>query len=215
MTHDFDLALQDGLLRRDFVDEIKKRGKIIHIPALRERREDIVDIAKNFFDDFNKQYHQNVTDIDERAQQILTNYIWPGNIDELKRVIEGIFAHYPELSIITEEHIPEHVREPEITGHVYSFKLKDDVKFKGEILSPLLAIQTEAKKLTLNTGDLIEILRVDDTRFAPPKFRHFVFKLKDGSQITGQILDAKMIVQTSFDPDYEIMTQDIYSIFLT
>ena len=51
MTHDFNTAVQDELLRRDFADEIKKRGKIIHLPPLRERKEDIISIAENFFED--------------------------------------------------------------------------------------------------------------------------------------------------------------------
>ena len=210
MAHDFNMAVQDELLRRDFVEELKKLGRIIHIPPLRERKEDIISIAENFFESFNQQYNQNITTINENAQKILTNYIWPGNIDELKRVIEGIFSHYPGITIITEEHIPDHIKNPEITGDKYSFKLKDDVKFTGKIVSPLLKIQTENKKL-----DIVEITRVEDPNFAPPRFKHFVFKFKNGDQITGKILDKKMNVATSFDPMYQITTQDLYSIFLS
>lgn len=216
MTHDFNTAVQDELLRRDFADEIKKRGKIIHLPPLRERKEDIISIAENFFEELNPKYNHHISSINEEARDILTNYIWPGNIDGLKRVIEGIFCQYPDITTITAEHIPEHIKNPEITGDQHSFKLKDDVKFVGKILLPLeLRIQTESKIVSLNHEDVVEIIRVENTKFAPPKFRHFVFKLKDGSQITGKFLDLKMIVLTSFDPDYEIITQDIYSVFLS
>jgi DNA-binding NtrC family response regulator len=214
MVHDFNLAIQDGLVRRDLVDEIKKRGKIIHHPPLRERKEDIIGIAGNFVEQFNQEYHQDISAIDEQAHTIFTRYMWPGNIDELKRVIEGIFAHNPGIRIITEEQIPEYLKNPEISENKYSFKLKDDVKFTGWIRSSSLTIQTESKKLDLKPEDLAEILRVEDTKFAPPRFKHFVFKFKDGSQITGKILDKTMSVETSFDDYYEIITQDLYSVFL-
>ncbi len=214
MAHDFNLALQDGLLRRDFVDEIKKRGKIIHIPPLRQRKEDIVHIAENLFGPLNQKYNQNISEIDTSAQNVLTHYIWPGNIDELKRVVEEIFSHYQGISTITEEHLPEDVRNPEITGDKYSFKLKDDAKFLGKIASLSLKIESEHKKLLLNTGDLVEIIRVEDDHFSPPKFKHYVFRLKDGSQITGKILDKKMKIDTSFDQDYQINPQDIHSVYL-
>ena len=214
MAYDLTGALQDDLLSREFVDEIKKRGKIIHIPPLRERREDIVSIAENFFEQFNQAYDQHISAIDEEAQTILTNHNWLGNIGELKRVIEWIFAQYPGVATITAEQIPDHVKNPEISSDKYSFKLKDDAKFVGWIVSPSVIIQTESKKLTLRTEELLEIVRVEEVKFTPPKFKHFVFKLKDGSQIIGKILTPKMTVETSFDPHYEINTQDLYSVLL-
>jgi len=215
MTHDFTLALQDDVLRRDLVDEVKKRGKIVNLPPLRKRREDIVEIAKSFFAPLNEKYQRRAADIDADAQRLLTNYLWPGNVDELKRVLDGIFANDADLSVITEEHLPEDVRNPEITEGHCNFKLKDDTRFVGRILSPFLTIQTDTKTVRLNSGELLEIQRVDDTRFAPPKFKHFIFKLKDGSQIIGQIKDRKTLVSTSFDPNYEIIPQDIISMFLS
>jgi len=82
IANDFNMAIQDELLRRDFADEIKKRGRIIHLPPLRERKEDIIGIAENFFEKFNQDYNQHISSVDENARTILTNYIWPGNIDE-------------------------------------------------------------------------------------------------------------------------------------
>ena len=215
MAHDFTLAIQDDLLRRDLVEEIKKRGKIINLPPLRKRREDIVEIARSFFERLNAKYHRQAIDIDVAAQRLLTEYLWPGNVDELKRVLDGIFAHYADLSVITEDHLPESVRNPEITEGKCNFKLKDDTRFVGKILSPFLTIQTDTKTVHLNSGELLELQRVDDTRFAPPKFKHFIVKLKDGSQLIGQIKDRKMLVSTSFDPNYEIIPQDIVSVFFS
>jgi len=215
VAHDFETAVQDRLLRRDFVDMLKTHGKILHVPSLRERKEDIPAIIQNFLAEFNEKYHRHVSDVDSAAQTFLINYFWPGNIDELKRVIETIFTQYPDLSTITEQQIPPHVKNTQLTGTEYSFKLRDDVKFKGKILSHFLRVQTGTRKLKLNTHDIAEIVRVMDTAFKPPKFKHFLFKLKDGAQITGTILDRTLKVSTSFAPDYQITFQDVDSILLT
>ena len=214
MAHNFNIALQDELLRRDFMDEMKKRGRILHLPPLRERKEDILTLAENFLIAFNEKYQQRITTIDASAAEILQNYVWPGNVNELKQVIEQIFSQYPELTTINAEHLPEHITHPEIKGDQYSFKLKGDVKFMGRIISPLLKIESENQKLTLNTGDLTEVVRVEDDKFTPPKFKHYIFRLKDGGQITGKILDKKLKVETSFEPNYQVATQDIYSLYL-
>ena len=215
MAHDLNIALQDELVHREAIEEIKRRGgRLIRIPALRERKQDIAEITQNFLTDFNQRYNRNITGTTAAAQEILERYIWPGNAEELKQVIENIFTQYPDITEIDQEHLPDHIINPEITGDKYRFKLKEDAKFLGKIASPLLLIQTDNKKLRLNTGDLCAIIRVEDTDFAPPKFRHFSFRLKDGSQIAGKILDKKMDINTSFDHAYQIDPQDISSVYL-
>lgn len=213
MTHNLNMAIQDELVRRDFLEEIKKRSKVIHLPALRERRADIRSLIQNFFEEFNSLYQQQISAIDGTAEDILLNYRWPGNIDELKRVIGEIFSHYPGITTITEEHLPDKIKKPEESSNKYSFKLKDDVKFIGEILSVYLKIQTDNNKVTVYFENIKEIVRIEDTTFAPAKFKHFLFKLKDGSQITGKILDKTIDVKTSFDKFYQVTTQDIQSVY--
>ena len=214
MAHNFNIALQDDLLRRDFVEELKKRGRIVHLSPLRERKEDILSLAENFLFSFNEKYQQHITGIDKNAAAILRNYVWPGNVNELKQVIEQVFTQHPSITTITAEDLPEHITHPQIKGDQYSFKLRDDVKFMGRIISPLLKIEAENQKLTLNTGDLTEVVRVEDDKFSPPKFKYYIFRLKDGGQITGKILDKKLKVEASFEPNYQVLTQDIYSIYL-
>jgi DNA-binding NtrC family response regulator len=214
MAHDFKTALQDNLLRRNLVEMIEARGKILRLPPLRERKKDLLAIVRNFLQEFNRKYSRDIFDVDKAALALLTNYIWPGNIDELKRVIDNIFTQHPEITTITTQHIPEHIRTTQITGTEYSFKLKNDVKFKGQILSHFLRIQTDTKRLKLNTHDIAEIVRVEDTTFKPPKFKHFLFRFKDGNQITGTMTDKTLRVATSFDADYQITLQDVKSIYL-
>jgi hypothetical protein len=61
----------------------------------------------------------------------------------------------------------------------------------------------------------VKILREEDTRFAPPKMKHFALTLKDGSHLAVMFLDKTMKVETSFDPAYQINVQDVYEVVLS
>ncbi|PID56058.1 hypothetical protein CSB45_13245 [candidate division KSB3 bacterium] len=215
MTHDLNMALQDELIHRQTVEEMKRRGdKIIRMPALRERKEDLLVLAQHFIDSANQKFGRSISGISESAQTLLLNYIWPGNIEELKQLIESIASQYSDLTEITEQELPEQIVNPEISGDKYRFKFKDDSKFVGKILSPVLHIHTEKKKLRLKAWNIVEIIRIEDDSFAPPKFRHFLIRIKDGSQIAAQILDTRLDVETSFDACYQVNPQEIVSIYM-
>lgn len=63
----------------------------IEIPPLRDRREDIVVLIDYFINMYNKKFEKEVTGIESSAQNVLLFHSWPGNIRELKHVIEAIF----------------------------------------------------------------------------------------------------------------------------
>ncbi len=60
----------------------------IKIPPLRERKEEIPELAKFFLKNFSNKFNKNVEDITDSALELLINYPWPGNIRELQNVIE-------------------------------------------------------------------------------------------------------------------------------
>jgi len=68
----------------------------IRVPALHERREDIALLFRKFAYDFAEKYRMQVVRLDDRAEQALENYRWPGNIRELKNVAE-------QLSVLSED----------------------------------------------------------------------------------------------------------------
>ena len=215
MAHDLNMALQDELVRREAIDEMKRRGgKVMYMPALRERKEDLLDIAQNFINSVNRESGLTITGFSPAARKLLLNYSWPGNAEELKQLIEGIAYQHSELAEISEKELPEQIVNPELTGDKYRFKFKDDSKFVGKIVSSVLHIQTEKKKLRLKTWNIVEIIRIEDESFAPPKFKHFLLRLKDGSQIAVQILDKRMDIETSFDAAYQVNPQDITSAYM-
>ena len=73
-----------------FRDDLYYRINIfpIHIPALRDRRDDIPALAYHFLKTFSAELGKKVTDISEGAMSALTNYSWPGNVRELENVIQ-------------------------------------------------------------------------------------------------------------------------------
>jgi len=79
-------AVENGLFRKDLFFRINVVK--IEIPPLRERKEDILPLTKVFLKEMNSKYDKNITEIDEEAIQKLQSYNFPGNIRELKHIIE-------------------------------------------------------------------------------------------------------------------------------
>jgi DNA-binding NtrC family response regulator len=60
----------------------------IHVPPLRERREDILDLARFFFRRHCANYHKQLDAFDRDAERILLDHSWPGNVRELSHAVE-------------------------------------------------------------------------------------------------------------------------------
>ena len=60
----------------------------IHIPPLRERKEDIPLLAAFFLEHYNAKLNKKIAGLTNANLEKLTNYTWPGNIRELKHIIE-------------------------------------------------------------------------------------------------------------------------------
>ncbi|MDD4570205.1 MAG: sigma 54-interacting transcriptional regulator, partial [Tepidanaerobacteraceae bacterium] len=60
----------------------------IHIPPLRERKEDSIALAAVYIREFNRKFYKNVKGLTNKAQELLLSYNWPGNVRELKNIFE-------------------------------------------------------------------------------------------------------------------------------
>lgn len=210
---DVNVAMKDGVLRRDLVDEIRKFGKVIHVPPLRERKEDIEGLIEQLLGKLNEQHQRQVSSVDKRALKYLTAYNWPGNVRELSRVVTEIYSQNPELEReISVKYLPESIRKPEMMRREYLFQLKDQERFKGRFVSSSLRMKRDSSKFRIRTAEIVEIVRVEDTNFAPPKLKHFEIKLKDGSQLAGMIIDKTIDIETSFAPVHRLTLQDVYAV---
>lgn len=80
----------------------------IDIPPLRERIEDIVELAQKFMQEFTIKYKKPMPNIDPTVITALINYDWPGNVRELRNVVER-FILLNDGDVITLEHLPRGV----------------------------------------------------------------------------------------------------------
>lgn len=81
-------AIYDGRFREDLYYRLNTIP--ITVPPLRERKEDIIVLFRKFSSDFADKYHRPAVRLTEEAQQLLSNYYWPGNIRQLKNISEQI-----------------------------------------------------------------------------------------------------------------------------
>lgn len=103
-------AMKEGVFRTDLFFRLAVLQ--LALPPLRERPDDILLFASRFIDDFNKSLGRDVRRMAPEAQRLLLAYSWPGNIRELKNVIERamILSNSDELLPV---HLPY-----EIAGHM-------------------------------------------------------------------------------------------------
>jgi transcriptional regulator with PAS, ATPase and Fis domain len=77
---------EEGKFREDLFYRINVVS--VRLPPLRERREDIMPLTKYFLQKYNEEFHKNFRQISKEVENFLKEYDWPGNIRELRNVIE-------------------------------------------------------------------------------------------------------------------------------
>jgi transcriptional regulator with PAS, ATPase and Fis domain len=95
--------IEDGKFREDLFYRLNVVD--LHLPPLRERKEDIPELVGYFIRNLNSRLGMNIQDITPNALQALINYRWPGNIRELSHAIERtmLFCDDPIIDI---NHLP-------------------------------------------------------------------------------------------------------------
>ncbi len=110
----------------------------IHVPPLRERREDIPLLVNFLAQKLNRELNKKVNKIQARALPLVTNHEWPGNIRQLENVLRRAMVH-THGEVLFEETLNEALSDtPQPTGdsHASRIKLLDEVE-KDHILNAL------------------------------------------------------------------------------
>ncbi|MBP5252004.1 MAG: sigma-54-dependent Fis family transcriptional regulator [Treponema sp.] len=83
--------LEDEVKKGSFREDLYYRLNVVHIhvPPLRERKDDISLLIQNFLDEFNAENGKHISSIESRAKAAMMKYDWPGNIRELRNCIES------------------------------------------------------------------------------------------------------------------------------
>jgi UDP-3-O-acyl N-acetylglucosamine deacetylase len=110
-TKDVEAPGREGVFDEELLECFQ--GRILTISPLSERKSDIPDLTRFFLKTLCMDYGRKPKEIDDEALQTLVAFHWPGNVKELKNIVERIVISVP-ISRITEKDIPPSIRS--ITG---------------------------------------------------------------------------------------------------
>jgi len=142
----------------------------IHIPPLRERKEDIPLLIHHFIQKFDQAMNKNVTDIDHKALEGLMNYKWYGNVRELENTIERAIV-LTDKNIIELENLPI-----EIQNFKEEFQLEPlaDEEYSIKKASKSLEINLIKKALKKTKGN-----HTHSARLLEISHRALLYKIKE------------------------------------
>jgi two-component system, NtrC family, nitrogen regulation response regulator NtrX len=115
--------LEEEIARGNFREDLFYRLNVIpfFVPPLRERKEDIPLLVKEFLQQFGQQYGRPHVELTEDALAALRQYHWPGNVRELRNLVERVLILNPKTQRLERKHLPMLVfREPGTTTPIGS-----------------------------------------------------------------------------------------------
>lgn len=132
------ICLKEKKLREDLFYRLSVVQ--LDLPPLRERQEDIKYLIRYFIDDLNIKMNRNIIDISEDVEKIFREYSWPGNVREIKNIIEGAF-NLTSTRIIQKKDLPEYIYRN--SGNSYDLDLESNISLSE-------AVKNYEKKLIIN-----------------------------------------------------------------
>ena len=100
--------IAEGRFRQDLYYRLNVVS--IHIPPLKERMEDTVELTMHFIKKFNMEFGLNVRDVEKEVRDLFYYYNWPGNVRELENIIERAF-NMVDGEIICLSHLPQYLQK--------------------------------------------------------------------------------------------------------
>jgi len=161
-NRDLEEAVREGTFRRDLYYRLNVVSVVL--PPLRQRREDIVQLANHFIQKHTRTIGRHVVGISQEAQTYLTNYDWPGNVRELENAMERAVV-MGSTELILPEDLPENLMETEVPGAMDAGGFHELVRqAKRQIVLRVLEESrgnyTEAaKRLCLHASNLHRLIR--------------------------------------------------------
>lgn len=108
-------CVEEGSIREDLYYRLAVIS--IEIPPLRERGDDVIDLANYFLQYYGRIYGLRNLQLSPNYIQTLQNHSWPGNVRELEHVIESSVAMLGDEEILDTQHLPAAMRLEANSGH--------------------------------------------------------------------------------------------------
>lgn len=151
--------LNDLVARKEFREDLYYRLNVVpvHVPPLRERKEEIPALVNHFMDSFNKKFGQNKK-IDPEAMNTLLAYDWPGNVRELENLIERLLVTTAKDNISRDD-LPAFIVNTSLEpARVYVSGILPLAEAVGSLEKQILE---RAFQKRLTTRQIAEMLKVD------------------------------------------------------
>ncbi len=100
--------LEEEILKGNFREDLFYRLNVVpfSVPPLRERKQDIALLVREFLREFGRQYGRPRMDVSDEALEVLGQHNWPGNVRELRNLIERVLILNPRTLRIERKHLP-------------------------------------------------------------------------------------------------------------
>ncbi|QXM06373.1 sigma-54-dependent Fis family transcriptional regulator [Crassaminicella indica] len=156
--------LEEMVKQKQFREDLYYRLNVvpIYIPPLRERRGDIIPLARYFLSELNEKYNWS-KELSKDALEVFYEYDWPGNVRELKNIVERVFIMSSGDKIISED-LPKNMvcrnRDKKITLRDEIVPLKDAVaKVEMELIDKAFKkygnVRSAAKALGIDASTFV------------------------------------------------------------
>lgn len=149
----------------------------IRVPALRERREDVYLLFRKFATVYAEKYHTEPIELNEEAQRVIESYRWPGNVRQLKNMVEQISVLEGDKRVLDAMDIRKYF--PDEKSNLPALTSKEDQNFsERDIFYKVLF------DLRQDVGDLKKVvLKMIENNESTTDFIH------DNQELLKQVLD--------------------------
>ena len=198
--------MQSAIEKEKFREDLYYRLSTveIHLPALRDRNEDIHLLFRKFASDFAQKYRMPSIRLDENAVTILLNYRFPGNIRQLKNLAEQISIIEEERSVSSsklKQYLPSNNGNlPAIIGGKKETDFSNERDIMYKILFDMRNDINDLKKLTL---DLIKNGNLEEVQ---EEHQQLIKKMYENKEIQENNVEVLNIPQnSSTEKDYDFI----------
>jgi len=165
-NQDLKKAIQTGKFREDLFYRLNVVN--IHLPPLRENREDIPLLIEHFLQKHSAALRRRGVQITDKAIELLVNYRWPGNVRELQNCIERTIL-LTDSDLIRPEHLPQEVRSSAFPESTQS----------GIFIRPGTPLDIVQRAHVLKTLEYVEGSKTKAARLLEISLRTLYNKLKE------------------------------------
>ena len=194
------LALQRGQLREDLFYRLSVNTVII--PPLKDRLLDIELLTEHFIRKFNGKFSKNIKGLSPEVYNFFMSYSWPGNVRQLKHVIESAINISDESSDkINLEDMPHYLFENQSTSYVETFSHMKEPSYGEDISENIMA--------NLSSDSLTDIIEDTDNVNVISK-RSAGLKANHGRSILIENKNDKTYENESIE-NHELSAENLYA----